>query len=76
MATITQDMRYRLSLIKYAEKFGVTKAAIKYKTSGRFLGQTHAARIFPLHPRFIPVSAQAGHDGCEACESQVRCQTL
>lgn len=31
MATITQDMRYRLSLIKYAERFGVTKAAIKYK---------------------------------------------
>ncbi len=29
MATITQDMRYRLSLIKYAERFGVTKAAIK-----------------------------------------------
>ena len=27
MATITQDMRYRLSLIKYAERFGVTKAA-------------------------------------------------
>lgn len=26
MASITQDMRYRLSLIKYAEKFGVTKA--------------------------------------------------
>ena len=100
MATITQDMRYRLSLIKYAEKFGVTKLAVKYKTnrqyiyrwkrrydgsveslrdrsrrphhhpnqhtpgrdqthqrpaqaqsrcrSGRFLGQTHAARIFPL----------------------------
>ena len=33
MASITQDMRYRLSLIKYAEKFGVTKAAIKYKTN-------------------------------------------
>ena len=27
MASITQDMRYRLSLIKYAEKYGVTKAA-------------------------------------------------
>ncbi|MBB5197699.1 hypothetical protein HNQ54_004035 [Anaerocolumna cellulosilytica] len=31
MASITQDMRS--SLIKYAEKFGVTKATIKYKTN-------------------------------------------
>lgn len=30
---ITHNMRYRLSLIKYAEKYGVTKAAIKYKTN-------------------------------------------
>lgn len=37
MATITQDMRYRLSLIKYAEKFGVTKAAIKYKTNRQYI---------------------------------------
>ena len=26
MASITQDMRYRLSLIHYAEKYSVTKA--------------------------------------------------
>ena len=32
MTSITQDMRYRLSLMKYAEKYGVTKAAIRYKT--------------------------------------------
>lgn len=37
MTTITQDMRYRLSLIKYAEKFGVTKAAIKYKTNRQYI---------------------------------------
>lgn len=37
MATITQDMRYRLSLIKYAEKFGVTKAAVKYKTNRQYI---------------------------------------
>lgn len=37
MASITQDMRYRLSLIKYAEKFGVTKAAIKYKTNRQYI---------------------------------------
>ena len=37
MASITQDMRYRISLIKYAEKYGVTKAAIKYKTNRQYI---------------------------------------
>ena len=37
MATITQDMRYRLSLIKYAEKYRVSKAAIQYKTSKQYI---------------------------------------
>ena len=37
MASITQDMRYRLSLIKYAEKYGVTKAAIKYKINRQYI---------------------------------------
>ena len=34
MYNITQDRRFRLSLIQYAEKSGATKAAIKYKTNG------------------------------------------
>ncbi len=37
MATITQDMRFRLSLIKYATKHGVTKAAQKYKTNRQYV---------------------------------------
>ncbi len=37
MNTITQDMKYRLSLIKYAEKYGVTKDAIKYKTNRQYI---------------------------------------
>lgn len=37
MVSITQDMRYRLSLIQYANKFGVTKAAIKYKTNRQYI---------------------------------------
>ena len=37
MASITQDMKYRLSLINYAEKYGVTKAAIKYKTNRQYI---------------------------------------
>lgn len=37
MATITQDMRFRLSLIEYAAKYGVTKAAQKYKTNRQYV---------------------------------------
>ena len=37
IASITQDMRYRLSLIKDADLFGVTKAAIKYKTNRQYI---------------------------------------
>ena len=37
MASITQDMRFRLSLIRYADKYGVTNAAIKYKTNRQYI---------------------------------------
>lgn len=37
MASITQDMKFRLSLLKYADKHGVTKAAIKYKTNRQYI---------------------------------------
>lgn len=35
--TITQLMRYRLSLIKYAKKHGITKTAIKYNTNRQYV---------------------------------------
>lgn len=37
MASITQDMKFRLSLIRYAQKLGVTKAAIKYETNRQYI---------------------------------------
>ena len=37
MDSITQDMRYRLSLIEYSLKYGVTKAAIKYRTNRQYI---------------------------------------
>lgn len=37
MASITQDMEYRLSLIRYAEKHGVSRAARKYKTNRQYI---------------------------------------
>lgn len=37
MTSITQDMRYRLSLIQYAQKYGVSKAARRYKTNRQYI---------------------------------------
>jgi transposase InsO family protein len=37
MNKITQDMRFRQSVLNYASKNGVTKAAIKYKTNRQFI---------------------------------------
>ena len=37
MASITQDMRFRLSLIQYAERHGVSNAAKKYKTNRQYI---------------------------------------
>lgn len=37
MNTVTQKMKFRQSLIKYAEKYGVTKAAIKYNVNRQYI---------------------------------------
>lgn len=37
MNTVTQTMLYRQALINYANKYGVTKAAIKYKTNRQYI---------------------------------------
>lgn len=37
MNTITQDMRFRQALIEYSFKYGVTKAAIRYKTNRQYI---------------------------------------
>ena len=37
MTTVTQTMRYRQALISYASKYGVTKAAIRYKTNRQYI---------------------------------------
>ena len=37
MNSVTQDMRYHQSLLKYSEKYGVTKAAIKYKANRQYI---------------------------------------
>lgn len=37
MKTVTQTMRYRQALILYANKYGVTKAAVRYKTNRQYV---------------------------------------
>ena len=37
MKTVTQTILYRHALIKYSEKYGVTKAAIRYKTNRQYI---------------------------------------
>ena len=41
-ASITRDMRYRLLLINYANRYWVSKAAVKYKPPG-IMGKWNAA---------------------------------
>lgn len=62
MASITQDMRFRLSLIRYAEKYGVSNTAVKYKTNRqyiyrwkqRFDGSIHSLRDLSRRPHHHP----------------------
>ena len=35
--TVTQTILYRQALMKYSEKYGVTKAAIRYKTNRQYI---------------------------------------
>ena len=37
MNTVTQTMQFRQSLLKYAKKYGVTKAAIKYNVNRQYI---------------------------------------
>ena len=37
MKTVTQNILYRQALISYANKYGVTKAAIRYKTNRQYI---------------------------------------
>ena len=37
MNTITQTMKFRQALIEYSLKYGVTKAAIRYKTNRQYI---------------------------------------
>lgn len=71
MTTITKDIKYRLSLIRCAEKYGVAKAAIKYKTNRQYIIAENVAltskkpkglrSIFLYAVQHVTVYRHAGH---------------
>ena len=64
--SITQDMAYRQSLMKYAEKYGVSRASRKYNKAGRISTSGGLAGMAEQNPWFaspggpiaIPTSTQ------------------
>ena len=65
--SITQDMQYRQSLMKYAEKYGVSQASRKYNKSRSYIyllvgraGTGHQSHWLagPVGPTAIPISTQ------------------
>lgn len=62
MASITQNMRFRLSLIKYAQRHGFSNAARKYKTNRQYIyrwknrydGSCNSLRDRSRRPHFHP----------------------
>lgn len=62
MSSITQDMKFRLSLVKSYQRCGATKTAIRYKTTRqliyfwvrRFNGDIHSLSDHSHKPRYHP----------------------
>lgn len=70
MATIAHDMKYHLSLVHYAEKYGVTKAAVKYKTNRQYIyrwkrrydGSLESLCDHFLRPHHHPILSYSGSE--------------
>ena len=50
MNSITQDMKYRHSLLTYAQKYGVSRASRKYNKSRSYIYFWRAATTVPCNP--------------------------
>lgn len=55
MATVTQDMKYRQSLMCYAKKYGVSRASRKYNKPRSTIVGRHPLLLTPVvaHMRFL-----------------------
>ena len=85
MASITHNMKYHLSLIKYAEKFGVSKVAIKHtkKTASKFIAGNVVIMAL-LNPQGVfkktPSSSKSAYSGRNQtyfryAQAQPRCRS-
>lgn len=65
--SITQDMAYRQSLMKYAEKYGVSRASRKYNKSRSYIyfwrARWDGMGIFALSVPAAPQPPQPAHGG-------------
>ena len=52
MLNITQEGRYRLSLLQYAERHGVTQSARKYHRNRQFIYRLRCGITVPSNPCF------------------------
>ena len=59
--SITQDMRYRQSLMQYAEKYGVSRASRKYNKSRSYIyfWKTCGTAVWNPWPLPVPASSQS-----------------
>ena len=70
LTSITQDIKFRLSLLNYAEKHGVTRAAVKYRTNRQF--------VYRLRKRYdgspaslAPLSRRPNHHPNQHTEQEI-----
>ena len=58
--SITQDMRYRQSLLKFADKYGVSRASRKYNKSRSYIyfwrSRWNLSAASPVDRIIIPIS--------------------
>ncbi len=65
MNSITQDIKFRLSIIKYAEKYGASRAARKYKTNRQYTSKPYEQMQYPgqrvqVDVKFVPTACLVG----------------
>ena len=59
MNSITQDMKYRQSLLTYAQKYGVSRAGRKYNKSRSYIYFRRARHDGSLQSPGLPVPASS-----------------
>ena len=82
MKSITQDIRYYQAILSYADKHGVTKAAIKYRTYRQFIcrlrnrydGTPESLAPKPRRPPSTPQRTLRQRDRSHSADAQTSSQ--